>query len=67
MEKVGSLVEGTGLSCHTGTLSMPIITWAGGDSRRTFEVVDYFVEKIVVNGTEDIKIEWREGRQQQVL
>lgn len=39
----------------------------GGDSRLTFEVVDYYVEKIVVNGTEDIKIEWREGRQQQVL
>lgn len=39
----------------------------GGDSRITFEVVDYYVEKIVVNGTEDIKIEWREGRQQQVL
>jgi len=36
----------------------------GGDSRLTFEIVDYYVEKIVVNGTEDIRIEWREGRQQ---
>lgn len=35
-----------------------------GDSRLTFEVIDYYIEKIVVNGTEDIKIDWREGRQQ---
>lgn len=34
------------------------------DSSLTFEVVDNYVEKIVVNSTEDIKIEWREGRQQ---
>lgn len=34
----------------------------GGDSRLTFEVVDYYVEKMIVNGSEDINIEWREGR-----
>lgn len=27
MEKVGSPVEGASFSCHTGTLSMVIITW----------------------------------------
>ncbi len=37
----------------------------GGDSKLTYEIVDYYVEKMIVNGTEDINIEWREGRRQQ--
>ncbi len=36
-----------------------------GDSKLSFEIVDYYVEKITVNGPEDINIEWREGRRQQ--
>lgn len=34
----------------------------GSDSKLTYEIVDYYVEKIIVNGTEDISIEWKEGR-----
>ena len=37
----------------------------GNDSKLTYEIVDYYVEKMIVNGTEDIHIEWREGRRQQ--
>lgn len=36
----------------------------GIDSKLTHEMIDYYVEKIIVNGTEDINIEWREGRRQ---
>jgi len=35
------------------------------DSKLNFEIVDYYVEKITVNGPEDINIEWRENRRQQ--
>lgn len=36
----------------------------GSDSKLTYEIVDYYIEKMIVNGTEDIHIEWREGRRQ---
>lgn len=37
----------------------------GSNSKLTYEIVDYYVEKMIVNGTEDINIEWKEGRRQQ--
>lgn len=34
----------------------------GSDSKLTYEIVNYYVERIIVNGTEDINIEWKEGK-----
>ena len=32
------------------------------NSKITYEIVDYYVERIIVNGTKDISIEWKDGR-----
>ncbi len=32
------------------------------DSKITYEIVDYYVEKIIVNGAKDINIEWKNGK-----
>lgn len=35
------------------------------DSKLTYEIVDHYVKRIIVNGAEDIDIEWKEDRLQQ--
>ena len=34
----------------------------GSDSKLTYEIVDHYVKRIIVNGAEDINIEWKDRR-----
>lgn len=55
-EKAAALQEKTIESAH---LDKEVFDTS---SKLTYEIVDYYIEKMIVNGTEDINIEWREGK-----